>query len=153
MANCACVVRGSEPPRVVDVELGLWDVARGWEIRKAREEEGVRSLVGAIGWLAGDTGDSRDVKDASSEAFCASVARSAWLSFFVSCNWLRSARIDSGVGAVAGSGTVRFCRRICGISVKKRPPLDDREKENHANLVMSQAHPRRQIVRHCEDVP
>lgn len=77
MANCACVVRGSELLLVVDVELGFWEVARGWEVRKAREEECAESLVAGICLLAGDAGDKRDVKDASSEAFCASVDRSA----------------------------------------------------------------------------
>lgn len=64
MANCACVVR--------ELELGVL-VVRGWEVRKARED-GVEFVAG-IWLLVG--GDKRDFKDASREAFCASVDRSA----------------------------------------------------------------------------
>lgn len=103
-ANCACVVRELE--LLLDVELGVVVVVSGWVVRKAREE-GVELAVAAFWLMVEEVGDNRDVKDASREAFCASVDRSAWFSLLVSCSWVRSAWIDSGVGAVAGSGTVR----------------------------------------------
>lgn len=40
--------------------------------------------------------------------FCACVVCSAKLSFLVSFNLRRSSRIDSGVGAEGGRGSVRF---------------------------------------------
>lgn len=58
---------------MVDVELGTL-VVRGWEVRKARE--GVELVVEGV-LLSGDAGVKKDVKEASREAFCASVDRSA----------------------------------------------------------------------------
>lgn len=55
------------------MELGTL-VVRGWEVRKARE--GVELVVEGV-LLSGDAGVKKDVKEASREAFCASVDRSA----------------------------------------------------------------------------
>lgn len=148
MANCACVVRGLLP--LADAELGVSVVVRGWAVKKARDGDGVELVVAGIVLLVGAAGDRRDVKDESREAFCASVDWSALFNLLVSCNCLRSARIDSGVGAVAGSGTVRFCNQSVGFS--NRRSVDELEEAKPSNLVMSQAHPGCQIVRHREDI-
>lgn len=58
--------------------------------------------------------ENREVSADKITAFCACVVRSAKLSFLVSCSLRRSSRIDSGVGAEGGRGSVRFCRLVSG---------------------------------------
>lgn len=54
MVNWACVVRGLEL-LLVEVELGLLVLVRGWEFRKAREGD-VESVVAEILLLVEDAG-------------------------------------------------------------------------------------------------
>lgn len=53
-------------------------------------------------------GEIREVSADKIAAFCACVVRSAKLSCLVSCSLRRRTRIDSGVGAEGGRGSVRF---------------------------------------------
>lgn len=60
---------------LADVEPGGLVAVRGWELRKAREEEAELLVVGGLSSVRG-AGDKRAVKDASRDAFRASVNRS-----------------------------------------------------------------------------
>lgn len=64
-------------------------------------------------------GESREVSAEIIAAFCACVVRRAKLSFLVSCSLCRSPRIDSGVGAEGGRGSVKFWRLVSGHNVFK----------------------------------
>lgn len=59
-------------------------------------------------------GEIREVSADKIAAFCACVVRSAKLRCLVSCSLRRSTRIDSGVGAEGGRGSVRFWRLVSG---------------------------------------
>lgn len=59
-------------------------------------------------------GENREVSADKIAAFCACVVRSAKLSCLVSWSLRRSTRIDSGVGAEGGRGSVRFWRLVSG---------------------------------------
>lgn len=59
-------------------------------------------------------GEIREVSADKIAAFCACVVRSAKFRCLVSCNLRRSTRIDSGVGAEGGRGSVRFWSLVSG---------------------------------------
>lgn len=73
--------------------------------KKARD--GVDDVLISVESLV-RVGENREVSANKIAAFCACVVRSAKLSCLVSCSLRRSSRIDSGVGAEGGRGSVRF---------------------------------------------
>lgn len=75
--------------------------------------DGVDAILLSVELLV-RVGESREVSADKIAAFCACVVRRAKLSFLVSCSLRRSPRIDSGVGAAGGRGSVRFWRLVSG---------------------------------------
>lgn len=76
-------------------------------------KDGVDDVSISVGLLV-RVGENREVSADKIAAFCACVVRSAKLSCLVSCSLRRSTRIDSGVGAEGGRGSVRFWRLVSG---------------------------------------
>lgn len=75
---------------------GLRKASEGWEEGEEDEDEG---------------GSRRAWREARRAALRVWVERRARLRDLVACNFRRSWRIDSGVGAEAGAGRMRFCSR------------------------------------------
>ncbi len=80
-------------------------------LKKARD--GVEGLL-PTGEVLVEGEESREVSVERRAAFCDCVVRRARLSFFVCWSLRRRSRIDSGVGAVQGTGSVRFYQMSVG---------------------------------------
>lgn len=95
MAVAACVVSGCSEEADADAD-GVKKESEGWEEGEEGEEE--------------EGGSRRARREARRAALRVCVERRARLRDLVACSFRRSWRIDSGVGAEAGVGRVRFCR-------------------------------------------
>ena len=139
--NCAFVVRGvasldeGENERLSDCAAGLV-----WDVRNA--SEGLSSAV---------AGESKVLRWVTRVALRVCVERSARFSLRVSWSLRRSRRIDSGVGAEEEMGNcISYSDDQQRSSAWKGFRLECKQL---AYFVMRQPHPRRQIIRNCQDIP
>ena len=134
-------------------------VAEGSEVRKPRDDEG--SVDGDVPECVCAVVESMERSCWIVAALFARVFRRARFSLRVSWTLRRRARIDSGVGLLAGRGSVRpYCVLCCDqymcdnrVGQSKSDKSSRHELQREIYLIMPQPHPRCQFIRYRQDIP